>query len=42
MLAHFGAPKYPKRFVNPAMWLLTHANQKQQHFVYQLWCVSLG
>jgi len=22
MLAHFGAPKYPKRFVNPAMSLL--------------------
>jgi hypothetical protein len=22
MLAHFGAPKYPKRFVNPAMGLL--------------------
>jgi hypothetical protein len=26
---YFGAPKYPKRFVNPAMWLLTtHAHQK--------------
>jgi hypothetical protein len=26
---YFGAPKYPKRFVNPAMWLLiAHAHQK--------------
>jgi hypothetical protein len=33
--AHFGAPKYPKRFVNPAMWLLTipRSSKKQQHFV---------
>jgi hypothetical protein len=29
MLAHFGAPKYPKRFVNPARWLPTaHTHQK--------------
>jgi len=27
--AHFDAPKYPKRFVNPAMWLRTaHSHQK--------------
>jgi hypothetical protein len=27
--AHFAAPKYPKRFVNPAMWLFTaQAHQK--------------
>ncbi|ARS39065.1 hypothetical protein CA265_04995 [Sphingobacteriaceae bacterium GW460-11-11-14-LB5] len=26
---YFGAPKYPKRFVNPAMWhLTTHTHQK--------------
>jgi hypothetical protein len=33
---HFGAPKYPKRFVNPAMSLLHNPlrnQKKQRHFV---------
>jgi len=35
MLAHFRAPKYPKRFVNPARWLLTaHAHQKNSSTLF--------
>jgi hypothetical protein len=36
---YFGAPKYPKRFVNPAMWLLTiPGSSKKQR---QLFCSFL-
>lgn len=36
---YFGAPKYPKRFVNPAMWLLTtHAHQKTAALCFVRFC----
>jgi hypothetical protein len=42
---HFGAPKYPKRFVNPARWLLAaHAHQKNSSTLFNqfVFVFSLG